>query len=145
MKYVIVIVRVLLGLVFVVFGSNAFLKFMPVPEMHGQAGAFMTALLSSGYMYVIAVLQSSRLVSTPRRALRSAWLTLLGPVIVNIVLYHVFLDPQGMPVAIVISALALFFSGFIASSSRRFFSRDIVRRCREVIGYQLLKAVADGR
>jgi hypothetical protein len=33
---------------------------------------------------------------------------LLGPVIVNIVLYHVFLDPSGLPMAIVISALALF-------------------------------------
>src|SRR5256885_15507827 len=109
MKYVIVIARVLLGLVFVVFGSNAFLKFMPVPEMHGQAGAFMTALLSSGYMYVIAVLQvlgglcllmGSRFVPLG--------LTLLGPVIVNIVLYHIFIDQQGIPIAIIISILALF-------------------------------------
>ena len=109
MKYVIVIARVLLGLVFVVFGSNAFLKFMPVPEMHGQAGAFMTALLSSGYMYVIAVLQIlGGLCLLLGARFVPLGLTLLGPVIVNIVLYHVFLDPQGMPVAIVISALALF-------------------------------------
>ena len=109
MKYVIVIARVLLGLVFVVFGSNAFLKFMPVPEMHGQAGAFITALLSSGYMYVIAVLQIlGGLCLLLGARFVPLGLTLLGPVIVNIVLYHVFLDPQGMPVAIVISALALF-------------------------------------
>ena len=109
MKYVIVIVRVLLGLQFVVFGSNAFLKFIPMPEMHGQAGAFITALMSSGYMYVIAVLQVlGGLCLLLGARFVPLGLTLLGPVIVNIVLYHVFLDPNGMPIAIIVSVLALF-------------------------------------
>jgi putative oxidoreductase len=110
MKYVIVIVRVLLGLVFVVFGSNAFLKFMgPPPEMHGQAGAFITALMSSGYIYVIAVLQIlGGLCLLLGARFVPLGLTLLGPVIVNIVLFHVFLEPSGMLIAVVISALALF-------------------------------------
>src|SRR3954453_23483643 len=110
MKYVIVIVRVLLGLGFVVFGSNAFFKFIePPPEMHGQAGAFITALMSSGYMYVVAVLQVlGGLCLLLGARFVPLGLTLLGPVIVNIVLYHLFLDPSSMPVAIVISALALF-------------------------------------
>ena len=110
MKYLIVIVRVLLGLVFLFFGSNAFFKFMgPPPEMRGQAGAFITALMSSGYMYVIAVLQVlGGLCLLLGARFVPLGLTLLGPVIVNIVLYHLFLDPQGMPIAIVISVLALF-------------------------------------
>jgi len=110
MKYLIVIVRILLGLVFLFFGSNAFFKFMgPPPEMHGQAGAFITALMSSGYMYVIAVLQVlGGLCLLLGARFVPLGLTLLGPVIVNIVLYHLFLDPQGMPIAIVISVLALF-------------------------------------
>jgi putative oxidoreductase len=110
MKYVIIIARVLLGLVFVVFGSNAFLHFMgPPPEMHGQAGAFMTALMSSGYIYAIAVLQVlGGLCLLLGARFVPLGLTLLGPVIVNIVLYHVFLDPNGMPIAIIISVLALF-------------------------------------
>jgi putative oxidoreductase len=110
MKYVIVIVRVLLGLVFVVFGSNAFLKFMGAPpEMQGQAGAFMTALMSSGYIYVIAVLQVlGGLCLLLGARFVPLGLTLLGPVIVNIVLFHVFLEPSGMAIAVVISALALF-------------------------------------
>jgi len=109
MKYVIVIVRVLLGLMFAVFGSNAFFKFIPMPEMHGKAGAFMSALMSSGYMYVIAVLQvlgGLCLLLGPRFV--PLGLTLLGPVIVNIVLYHLFLDTQGLPMAVVVAALALF-------------------------------------
>src|SRR2546430_15226762 len=110
MKYFIVIVRVLLGLEFVVFGSNAFFKFMgPPPEMHGQAGAFIAALMSSGYMYVVAVLQVlGGLCLLLGARFVPLGLTLLGPIIVNIVLYHLFLDTQGLPVAIVISALALF-------------------------------------
>lgn len=109
MKYAIIVVRVLLGLVFAVFGSNAFLHFIPVPPMQGDAGAFMGALLHSGYIYAIAVLQvvggvclllGSRFVAPG--------LMLLGPVIVNIVLYHIFLDRSGLPLAIIISVLSLF-------------------------------------
>jgi len=109
MKYVIVIVRVLLGLMFLVFGSNAFLKFIPMPEMHGQSGAFITALVSSGYMYVVAVLQVlGGLCLLLGARFVPLGLTLLGPVIVNIVLYHIFLDTQGLPMAIVVALLALF-------------------------------------
>ena len=109
MKYVIVIVRVLLGLQFVVFGSNAFLRFIPMPEMHGQAGAFMTALMSSGYMYVIAGLQVlGGLCLLLGARFVPLGLTLLGPVIVNIVLYHVFLDTNGLPIALIVAALSLF-------------------------------------
>ncbi len=109
MKYVIIIARVLLGLVFVVFGSNAFLHFIPAPPMQGDPGAFMGALFHSGYIYPIAVLQvvGGLLLLLGARFV-ALGLTLLGPVIVNIVLYHIFLDRNGLPIAIVISILALF-------------------------------------
>jgi putative oxidoreductase len=94
MKYAIVISRVLLGLIFVVFGLNGFLHFLgPMPEMQGQAGAFITALASSGYFYVIAFLQVlGGLCLLLGARFVPLGLTLLGPVIVNIVLYHLFLD-----------------------------------------------------
>lgn len=109
MKYAIIIVRVLLGLMFAVFGSNAFLHFMPMPELQGQAGAFIGALVSSGYIYVIGALQVlGGLCLLIGNRFVPLGLTLLGPVIVNIVLYHIFLDQSGLPMAIVISILALF-------------------------------------
>jgi uncharacterized membrane protein YphA (DoxX/SURF4 family) len=109
MKYVIIIARILLGLVFVVFGSNAFLHFMPMPPIEGQAGAFMTALASSGYFYVIGFLQVvGGLCLLLGARFVPLGLTLLGPVIVNIVLYHLFLAPDGLGMAIGLSALALF-------------------------------------
>ena len=109
MKYLIIIARVLLGLVFVVFGSNAFLHFIPMPEMQGAAGAFIGALASSGYIYVIAMLEVvGGLCLLIGSRLTPPGLMLLGPVIVNIVLYHIFLDRTGLPIAAVISFLALF-------------------------------------
>ncbi len=109
MKYAIIIVRFLLGLLFAVFGSNAFLHFIPMPPMQGQAGAFIGALASSGYIYVIALLQvvGGLLLLIGTRFVPLG-LILLGPVIVNIVLYHIFLDPSGLLMACVISILALF-------------------------------------
>ena len=105
MKYIIVIARVLLGLVFTVFGLNAFLHFFPSPPVPGLAGQFMGALLGSHY-YVIAfgteliggvLLLSNRYVPLA--------LTLLGPVIVNILSFHMFLDSENMALAIIVSVL----------------------------------------
>jgi putative oxidoreductase len=109
MKYAIIIARVLLGLMFVVFGSNAFLHFIPMPQMEGPAGAFMGALFSSGYIYAIGALQvvGGLLLLIGARFV-ALGLTLLGPVIVNIVLYHIFLDRAGLPVAFVVLLLSLF-------------------------------------
>jgi putative oxidoreductase len=110
MKYVIIIVRVLLGLMFAVFGSNAFLHFIPMPPLPpGDAGAFVGALINSGYIYVIGGLQVvGGLCLLIGARFVPLGLTLLGPVIVNIVLYHIFLDHIANPIAIVASILALF-------------------------------------
>lgn len=109
MKYLIVIVRLLLGLVFVVFGSNAFFHFIHMPPMEGPAAAFMGALAESGYLYVIAGLQvAGGLLLILGARFVALGLMLLGPVIVNILLFHIFLDPKGLPLAIVITLFSLF-------------------------------------
>ena len=108
MKYAILIARVLLGIVFVVFGSNAFLHFIPTPPLQSQAGAFIGALIASGYVYVVAMLQIVGGLLLLIGRFVPLGLALLGPVIVNIMLYHICLDPSGLPVAIFVSLLALF-------------------------------------
>jgi putative oxidoreductase len=109
MKYAILIARILLGLMFAVFGSNAFLHFIPMPPLQGQAGEFIGALLNSGYIYPIAALEvvGGLLLLIGARFVPLG-LTLLGPVIVNIVLYHIFLDKEGLPMAGCISIFTLF-------------------------------------
>src|SRR5213075_861225 len=108
MKYAVVIVRVLLGLMFAVFGSNAFLHFIPMPPMQGLPGQFIGALFSSGYIYAIAGVQVVGGLLLLIGRFVPLGLTLLGPVIVNILLFHIFLQPSGLPLALVVSALALF-------------------------------------
>src|SRR4030095_15988091 len=106
MKIVVLIARLLLGLIFVVFGLNGFLNFLnmgPLPT--GLAGQFVGALLLSHYYWVIAALQilGGGLLLANRFVPLA--LVLLGPVIVNIILYHVFLNPAGMVPAIVVTIL----------------------------------------
>src|SRR5690242_1751455 len=105
MKYIFVIARVLLGLVFTVFGLNAFLHFFATPPVPGLAGQFMGALLGSHY-YMIAfgteIIGGALLLSNRYVPLA---LTLLGPVIVNILSFHVFLDSENMTLAIIVAAL----------------------------------------
>src|SRR5437762_14044239 len=58
MKILTIIARVLLGLGFVVFGSNAFLHFIPMPPLpQNLAGDFTKVFVASGYVYVIGAFQ----------------------------------------------------------------------------------------
>ena len=59
MKIATVIARVLLGLIFVVFGSNIFLHFIPMPPPPADAGRRLHAkrFVESHYIYVVGVLQ----------------------------------------------------------------------------------------
>ncbi|MGD1083602.1 MAG: DoxX family membrane protein [Verrucomicrobiota bacterium] len=109
MKIAVIIARVLLGLIFTVFGLDAFIHFMPkMPVPQGQAGAFVGALFSSGYLYAVKCFEVSGGI-----LLLTGWkarlgLTLVGPVIVNILFYDIFLDHSGLLLGIVLGALALF-------------------------------------
>jgi uncharacterized membrane protein YphA (DoxX/SURF4 family) len=109
MKVATIIVRVLLGLMFVVFGSNIFLHFIPMPpQKPSLATDFAKAIMESHLIYVIGLLQvlGGLLLLIGRYV--PLGLTLLGPVIVNILLFHIFLEPSGLPMALVVSVLALF-------------------------------------
>src|SRR3979409_989108 len=101
MKIAALIARILLGLIFVVLGLNGFLNFLNMgPMPTGIAGQFLGALAQSHYLYVVAGLQvAGGALLLVNRYVPLA-LVLLGPVIVNIVLYHVFLNPSGAALAI---------------------------------------------
>jgi len=96
MKIVNLIVRLLLGLMFVVFGSNGFLHFIPMGELpKGLAGGYMAALFGTPYFYVVAAIMIvSGVLFLIGRFVPLA-LTILGPVLFNILLYHAFLNHQG--------------------------------------------------
>ena len=109
MKIATIIVRTLLGLMFVVFGSNIFLHFIPMPPLPATlAGDFSKALMQSHYIYVVGLLQVIGGVLLLIGRYVPLGLTLLGPVIVNILLFHIFLDRSGLPLAIIVAVFALF-------------------------------------
>lgn len=125
MRILILVARLLLGLLFLVFGLNAFLNFLNMgPMPSGLAGQFMGALYLSHYMWVVAALQIIGGVLLLVGRYVPLALVLLGPVIVNILLYHLFLSLAGIPLAIV--ATILWFIVFYAY--RQYFSGIFVQR-----------------
>jgi putative oxidoreductase len=109
MKVATIIARILLGLMFVVFGSNIFLQFIPMPpQKPSLATDFSKALMESHYVYVVGFLQVAGGLLLLIGRYVPLGLTLLGPVIVNILCFHIFMDRSGLPMAIVVAVLALF-------------------------------------
>jgi len=108
MKITALIARLLLGLVFFVFGLNAFLHFIPAVLPTGLAGQFVTVLIQSHWVYFVGAFQAvGGALLLVNRYVPLA-LALLGPVVVNILLYHFLLDFTGAPVAIIVAILWLF-------------------------------------
>ena len=112
MKITSVIARFLLGLIFLVFGLNGFLHFIPMPPPSGIAGQFMGALFVSNYLVVVFLLQIIAAVLLLIDRYVPLALTLLAPIIVNILLFHILMVPSGLALAIVVAVLwiATFFS-----------------------------------
>jgi putative oxidoreductase len=109
MKIATIIVRVLLGLVFFVFGLNGFLEFIPVKQWPtGLAGQFVTVLMQSHYGLFVSGFQLIGGALLLIGLYIPLALAILGPVIVNILLYHLLLDHFGGSMAIVVALLWIF-------------------------------------
>lgn len=106
---VITVIRILFGLILIVFGANKFFGFMPMPELSGGAGAFMGALAETGYMFpVIGAIEIGVGVLLALNIFVPLALVVLAPISVNIILFHVFLDMGGIIPAAVVGGLNLF-------------------------------------
>jgi len=125
MKIPVLIARLLLGLISVVFGLNGFLNFLSMgPMPTGLAGQFIGALVLSHYYWVVAALQIIGGVLLLVNRFVPLALVLLGPVIVNIICYHVFLNPTGaVPAALATVLWLIVFYG-----NRQHFSGIFVQR-----------------
>jgi len=109
MKILTIIARILLGLVFVLFGSNAFLHFLPMPPLpQGVTGEYLHAFFASGYVYVIGGFQVIGGLLLLIGRFVPLGLTILGAIIVNIWAFHLLMAPEGLPPAVVVTVLELF-------------------------------------
>ena len=112
MKITSVIARFLLGLIFLIFGLNGFFHFLSMPAPTGVAGQFMGALFISHFLTVIFVIQLIGAVLLLVNRYVPLALTLLAPIIVNVLLFHLLMAPSGVPLAILVAVLwvLVFFS-----------------------------------
>jgi putative oxidoreductase len=125
MRVIGLVARYLLGLIFVVFGANGFLHFIPMPPPPGVAGQFLGALFVSHVLVVIFLLEFiGGILLLVGRYVPLA-LVLLGPVIVNIVLFHAFMAPSGLPLATVVVILWLLTAWSVRSAFEGIFKQKV--------------------
>jgi hypothetical protein len=105
MRTVSAIARYLAGVIFLVFGLNGFLNFIPLPPPGGIAGQFMGALYASHYLWVIFAFQLVAGVLLLVNRYVPLAVAVLAPVIVNILSFHVLMAPSGLPLALFVAVL----------------------------------------
>jgi hypothetical protein len=105
MRIVSTIARYLAGVIFLVFGLNGFLHFIPFPPPTGVAGQFMGALFVSHYLWVIFAFQvvAGALLLVNRYVPLAV--AVLAPVLVNILTFHALMAPSGLPLALIVAVL----------------------------------------
>ena len=124
-RYTTPVARILLGLVFFVFGLDGFLHFVPQPTEPPSEPvlSFVVGLLKSGYMFPLikgtevavgALLLSNRFVALA--------LVVIAPVIVNIFAFHAFLAPSGVVIAGALVILAAYLAWVHRSAYRPLFA-----------------------
>jgi putative oxidoreductase len=105
MKILTLVARILLGLAFLIFGLNGFLNFLHAPLPAGTAGQFASALAATHYMHFISGLEVvAALLLLVNRFVPLA-LVLLGPIIVNILLFHIFMLPSTIGPGVLVTIL----------------------------------------
>ena len=103
MRPVSLIAQYLTGVIFLVFGLNGFLHFIPAPLPTGVAGQFIGALFVSHYLTVIFAVQLIGAILLLVNRFVPLALAILAPVIVNILCFHAFMAPSGLPLAIFVA------------------------------------------
>ncbi len=106
MKIVATIARYLLGVIFLFFGSNLMFHFMPNPPMPpGPMASFSTAMAESHYSVAVGFFQLAPAILLLINRYVPLALTVLAAEIVNILTFHITMQPAGLPVALVVAIL----------------------------------------
>jgi len=102
-------VQVIFGLILIVFGSNVFLEFMPVPEFNEAAGAYLGALFATGYIFpimaILWILVGLLFIFNKCSPLGAV---IIFPISLNILLFHIFLDSTGLTFGLIIFILNIY-------------------------------------
>lgn len=105
MKTASTVARYLAGAIFLIFGLNGFLHFIPMPPPNGVAAQFMGALYVTHYLTLIFAVQVVGAVLLLVNRFVPLALAILAPVIVNILSFHALMAPSGLPLALFVAVL----------------------------------------
>jgi len=122
-KIAVLIARLLLGLEFLIFGLNGFLHFIPMPPPSGLAGQYMVVMSETHLLVLVFALQVAGGLLLLSGQFVPLALVLLGPILVNVLEFHLLVAPAGLPLAVftlvlwlvVFSGVRRAFSGIFAS------------------------------
>ena len=107
-KRVALIARIFLGIIFLIFGLNGFFHIIPVPLPSEAGGVFMAALLDTGYFFVfLKLVEISCAIMLLSGLYVPLALLILSPIVINILLFHIFLDMGGLVMAVILFILTL--------------------------------------
>lgn len=119
--------RIVLGLIFFVFGLNGFLNLIPVPMMQERAADFLTAMANTGYFIpffkVIETICGALLIFN---LYVPFILVLLTPIVINIVLFHLFLDVGG----VILGAINFALLTYLAYSYRNYYTKLLTKKAK---------------
>lgn len=103
------IARIILALILITFGANKFLHFMPMFQFTGKSETFFNGMINSGYLFpflgIMEMLVGFLLIA--KKAVPFA-LILLAPISINIILFHLFLYPQGILPGLIVFILNIY-------------------------------------
>ena len=124
--------RILLGAIFLVFGANGFLHFIPQPPPSAAALPFIGGLAAAGYFFpllkAVEVIAGAALLGNRFVPLA---LAVLSPIVVNIAAFHLFLDPAGLPLAIAMLALQIYLAWSYRASYRPMLAARVAPKTSE--------------
>jgi putative oxidoreductase len=109
MKIAVLIARILLGLLFFVFGLNGFLQFIPPgPMPGGMAGQFIDVFMHSHWAFVVSAFQlvAGALLLIGRFVPLA--IAILAPIIVNILVFHILMQPANIGPGAVAAVIWIF-------------------------------------
>ena len=101
MKIFVIIVRTLMGLLFLFSAIVVFFNLYPAPELHGNMKTFNDGIMASGYLiYLIKVVETICALAFISGRFVPLATVMIFPITVNILFCHAFLAPDGLPVAL---------------------------------------------
>lgn len=104
MNIVVHIARLLLGLVFAVFGLNGFLHYMPTPPtIPGDAGVFIGVLMKTHYIYLTTGVECIAGLLLLANQYVPLALVLLAGMLINILAFHITMAPESLPLPAVLT------------------------------------------